>query len=225
MKTLEELTQQLADIQKEIETLKQTKPVFEVDKWYKQNNGKKMWFIRSLDRGQQMSFGFNEDGIWQPLTERHSVRSEFHVATNTEIQETLEKEAVKSGLVDGAKYTVRSYKGEVFNRVVRYPLRLNGAGNGLVDVGGNYLLDATDGQWATVQKEQPLMIGGYEVKVYPKDKFEDVCTTIDGNRFGLDFWQAAKLISEHSKAKIMVGCSKQFDVSLELINQILEKLK
>jgi hypothetical protein len=54
--------------------------------------------------------------------------------------------------------------------------------------------------------------------------FDSNGTTIDGNLFTKEFWQSAKLISEHSKAKIMVGCSKQFDVSLETINQILNKL-
>lgn len=73
-----------------------------------------------------------------------------------------------------------------------------------------------------------------KLKAEVKPKFEPIkgnwywarCVgEIDGNVFTTEFWQAAKLISEHSKAKIMVGCSKQFDVSIDQINAILEKLK
>jgi len=70
-----------------------------------------------------------------------------------------------------------------------------------------------------IDKETKIFIDCYEVKFPLKS-----LTTIDGYEFNLEFWKAAKLISQHNKAKIMVGCSKQFDVSLETINKILNRI-
>lgn len=79
-------------------------------------------------------------------------------------------------------------------------------------------------QWEPVYEEDEIIkIGGYEV-IFVKDILTNT-TMIDGNQFTLKFWEAAKLISSHSKAKIMVGCSKQFDVSLEIINKIIGRLE
>ena len=74
---------------------------------------------------------------------------------------------------------------------------------------------ATPSEIAAAEK---IEIGGYKVE------FKNGTTFISGNEFTKEFWQAAKLIPEHSKAKIMVGCSKQFDVDLTTINKILSKL-
>jgi hypothetical protein len=65
------------------------------------------------------------------------------------------------------------------------------------------------------------MVDRYEVVIHPRAKE----TSIDGNTFTLDFWQAAKIVAEHNKAGVRVGCSKQFDVSLDVINKIINQIK
>jgi hypothetical protein len=85
----------------------------------------------------------------------------------------------------------------------------------------------SNGEWADIIEykiEKKIDIGGYEVECYKACGVELAHTKIDGYMFTKEFWQAAKLISEHDKAKIMVGCSKQFDVGLKTINKILSKL-
>jgi hypothetical protein len=75
----------------------------------------------------------------------------------------------------------------------------------------------------TILKDDVIKIGGYDVEIHNDNKTNGY-TLIDGHQFTYEFWLSARFISEHSKAKIMVGCSKQFDVSLEVINAILSKL-
>ena len=84
----------------------------------------------------------------------------------------------------------------------------------------NNLKDAgvLDEWFEPVYEEDKIMISNYEVLFFKAH------TTIDGYMFTQQFWEAAKVISINSKAKIMIGCSKQFDVSLDTINKILNKL-
>ena len=83
------------------------------------------------------------------------------------------------------------------------------------------------GRFAEIIKDEPIKIGGYEVVIHPRAQE----TTIDGNPFPKAFWQAAKIVAEHSKAAVWVGCgaktsgNNKWMVDLEIINQILEKLK
>lgn len=73
-----------------------------------------------------------------------------------------------------------------------------------------------------IYEEDKIEIGGYEVKFIKRTHSN--CTTIDDNCFTQDFWEAARTITRHAKAKIMIGCNKQFDVSIGTINKILDKL-
>jgi|688.fasta_scaffold00478_141 hypothetical protein len=56
-------------------------------------------------------------------------------------------------------------------------------------------------------------------------------TIIDGHVFFNDFWKSAKIVAEHSKADVVLGCgakdvtsSHRWSVSLETINKVLNKL-
>lgn len=84
----------------------------------------------------------------------------------------------------------------------------------------NNLKDAgvLDEWFEPVYEEDKIMISNYEVLFFKAH------TTIDGYMFTQQFWEAARIISSNTKAKIMIGCSKQFDVSLDTINKILNKL-
>ena len=84
----------------------------------------------------------------------------------------------------------------------------------------NNLKDAgvLDEWFEPVYEEDKIMISNYEVLFFKAH------TTIDGYMFTQQFWEAARIISGNTKAKIMIGCSKQFDVSLDTINKILNKL-
>lgn len=142
-------------------------------------------------------------------------------ATPSEIQEALVKECTRLGIVEGATIERGHWKSPLGkNTLSEYPIfpTTYCKSSDCLQLGG--VMVYLKGQFATVVKDEVIKIGGYEVKFsyYTND------TKIDGNLFTKEFWQAAKLISEHSKAKIMVGCSKQFDVSLETINKILSKL-
>src|SRR3990167_5919954 len=76
--------------------------------------------------------------------------------------------------------------------------------------------------WEPVYEEDKIEIGGYEVCfIGTNNKYTIITTEV----FLKSFWEAAKTISEHSKAKIMIGCNKQFNVSLETIEKILKKLE
>lgn len=97
MKELENLEKRLADIQKEIETLKQGKPEFEKDCWYTGYD-----VIAKYSQLGDGNYGISL-GIWSNDLNM-SVPSAWRKSTPTEIQEALEKEAVKRGFVKGAKY-------------------------------------------------------------------------------------------------------------------------
>ena len=132
-------------------------------------------------------------------------------------------EAKKRGFKKGVMIN-HSIEGKGHRALIFNELSYHSGYNWLCDGWGNVVFK--DGVWAEIVKDEPIKIGGrYEVVFMGKKGTSDILyTKIDGHDFLKEFWQSAKVISEHSKAKIMIGCSKQFDVSLETINQILEKL-
>lgn len=140
-------------------------------------------------------------------------------ATPEEVQSMLIKEAERRGYKQGMSFIYPWYTGKevctpLFDgRTYYYPYddRLEYFGVAVYK----------QGRWAEIVKDSPIKIGGYEVKFYSKFGH----TTIDGHTFTKEFWQAAKIVAEHSKAKIKIGCSHQFDLTLEVINSILDKLK
>lgn len=221
MRNLEELKKSLVKIiDSEIKKFEQeqAKPAFEVGKWYKENNGRKMWFIKSLDGRDQMSFGFNADGIWTDLEQRHSIPSEFHVATPTEIQEALEKEAVKRGFKAGYQVCGLWDKLNPF---------IGSVGHGYYYIaecdifGLNNTAMYCQGKWATVIKEQPLMIGGkYEIKFYPTYITINACAYTK-----TDVEQMYHVLKMEQIRSLNVGCSGQYQVNIELITEILDRLK
>jgi len=199
---------------------------YEVGKWYKRPHNKclvKMLTLPTSGNSYYKCLGFSEGGAWMESEPCQTYLDGEVLATETEIKDMLEKESIKRGFKEGV--TVNR---EMFNHAY--------CPDPEVVIGGNeFHYDKEDdvlfidgwliyrqGLWATIVKEPEIEIGGYEVDFNKGISVN--YTTIDGHTFTKDFWQAAKIISLHSKAKIMIGCSKQFDVSLETINLILAKL-
>ena len=218
---LQKLREQLNSISEQINKL-ETKPEYEVGVWYKSES----YFIRPtemLSPAYAKVYGVM-DGEWKNGKNLTMNGYEKLVpATETEIKDMLSKEAIKRGFKIGLKVNREMFNGANYPEVVI-------AGSDFhydnyedeLSLGDRAIY--SQGLWATIVavKEPKIEIGGYEVRF-----FTDGClnvTAIDGYGFSKDFWQAAKIISLHSKAKIMIGCSKQFDVSLETINLILAKL-
>lgn len=152
------------------------------------------------------------------------------LATKGEIERYLIKEAKRRGFKEGVKFNSLINTGKYVHSgkyAYHYDTGATSWKECLTD-GSNSFMYA-DGIWADIIKGGKIEIGGYEVKfcgdVLPKGKSEGSYTTIDGHTFPKSFWTAAKVVSEHSKAKVAVGCSKQFDVSIDVINQILNNLE
>ncbi len=75
--------------------------------------------------------------------------------------------------------------------------------------------------WEPVYEEleEKIEIGGYEVKFSSKTD-----TNISGFSFSKEFWLSARTILDHSKARIKIGCSHQFDLDKDTVLKILKKL-
>lgn len=236
---IQQLEKTLKECQEKLEALKNPKPKFDVGKWYKEN-GKRypLWCFEEYKEGKTnptKSFGFTANGKWDESEWRDMAG--FGVvspATPTEIESALIAEAKRRDYKVGMKiktlhkctlkeHTISemsfsySTKEDSLHIVAPHKEWEDGCSNPAV---------YKKGQWAEIIAEPKIEIGGYEVKFHGGDTMcsPSKYTSIDGHKFSKEFWQAAKTISEHSKAKIMVGCSKQFNVSLETINQILAKL-
>lgn len=184
--------------------------------------------IRKIQRCRVVGGNLNWDQYfdypnsnWGHDFELHKIR----LATEQEIKTHLEAEAKRRGFKgDFVRFkfgeiptTDNTNNGNYRGDITRYDYVSNS------DVlGYGYGIIYKQGKWATIlPNEEVIEIGGYKVMLAANG----IDTTIDGNKFTWEFWKAAKLISEHSKAKIMVGCSRQYDVSLETINAILDRLK
>lgn len=237
METKQELLKQLSEAQGQLEELKKKienyqEPKFEVGKWYKSKNpAKKTLFVLTKfteDHGvfkNTDGYGFDFEGDWKGngFDLFGCDVSLFIPATKEEVEEALIKEAKRRGFKEGVGFKDMCATQSLRNGIFLYECPIHGLC--LIDNNkytGNYIF--WGGKWAEIIKEEKIKIGGYEVKVCEGKCGYPTWTEIDGNEFTFAFWEAAKLISEHSKAKIMVGCSKQFDVSLETIEKIL-KLK
>jgi len=244
MKTIEQLEADMLTLKKQIEELK-NKPTFEVGKWYANGDGF-LCYTNKIVCKSAYGFGINYAGIWfnNEAGEAFNIKNtECRPATTKEVEDALIKEAVKRGFKEGVKYQSLNNDGKIRDKdgIVSHGFRYE---NNSLWCGWGFIF--SNGQWAEIIKDETIKIGGYEVKFNKKDDlvtgdfftrplgvcnvgdtiatWKDNNTSIDGKIFTKEFWQAAKVISEHNKAKIMVGCSKQFDVSLETINAILAKL-
>jgi hypothetical protein len=222
--TEEVLDKKLLEFKQELLKPFSPSPEFEVGKWYKHNyENKFLVFLKELTSSRDgMGYGFGADtGAWYNEGWRFGL-SQCRPATKEEVQEALINEAEKRGFKEGVIVK------ESFGGSTNYKLKSE---NWIYYSDYDFLrydhncIVYEKGKWATIVKEEPIKIGGYEVKFLFKDYGETKFTQINGHVFTKEFWQAAKIVAEHSKGGVNVGCSKQFPVSLQTINQILDKLK
>jgi len=154
---------------------------------------------------------WSKENDWVPLNSRKGF---YYPATPAEVTAALTAYAEKQGYKEGVKITSLLIKGCTTGFDKEGDTRMSSDGFWYM---GSVVMQ--DGVWATIVKEQPIYIDKYEVKHF--GSYGD--TTIDGHEFTKSFWQSAKVVAEHSKAKIKIGCSHQFDLSLDTINRILER--
>ena len=222
-----EIEQLRKEFNERIDALLKQPAKFEVGKWYHAGRGDIINYQgvaeKKLSQTHVIYFGFcNQE--WKDK-EIMSINYMGKECTPSEIGAALIAEAKRRGFKEGVKYsgigphdTPSTIKGTEF----RYSSH---GEDSLCQWGAGFVY--FKGQWAEIINDEKIEIGGYEVK------FEEVTTTeqkrehgtkIDGHYFSKLFWESAKVVSLNNKAKIMVGCSKQFDVSLDVINKILAKL-
>jgi len=215
--------EQIKAIEKQLSELKASlsKPTqFEVEKWYMHDHSIKCLFnYQPNGKG----FGFN-NGDWTLnwCCDPSDWHKEVRPATESEIKEALVTEAIKRGFKEGVRIEIiKGYsKGNVSKNKIKseFYYELYEDELSCESYGCDYTI-YSKGKWATIVKDEPIKIGGYEVS------FSGDYTMIDGNIFTKEFWQAAKVVASHNKAGVRVGCSKQFDVSLETINKIINQIK
>lgn len=129
----------------------------EVGKWYKLKDINKLLYITHFDRGHAYGYGFDNsdwflhDGSKLYNCACNSVSVKFlNLATESEVFKALEKEALKKGFVNGAKFLspIDKHKGECKDGF-DFSLDLNVLYNNNVSV-------FTQGKWASIIKEKTL---------------------------------------------------------------------
>jgi len=197
---------------------------YEVGVWYKRPRNKclvKMLTLPTSGNSYYKCLGFSEGGFWMESEPCQTYLDGEVPATETEIKDMLSKESIKRGFKIGVTVNRDLFNGVNYKEVVVFSDGFDyDKHEDELCIGGRTIY--RQGLWATIVKEPKIEIGGYKVNFFTGGCLN--VTAIDGYGFSKDFWQAAKIISSHNKSKIMIGCSKQFDVSLKTINLILAKL-
>lgn len=223
-------------------TLNELKSKSESDKttqfekgWHNCEEGRKIYLYEQLDKGKYKGFGLNAFGDWENTT-WFGINIERKM-TPEEVQSALTKQATKLGIVEGATVERLSNWTDAFGgkMTTSSSVKLRTGKYTYHEKTDTLCLDGyniyQNGVFAKVvtPKEEPIMIGGrYEVKIY-SGGYSDKCTTIDGHRFSKEFWEAALIVSETSKAGAYVGCdaanggTNMWPVKTETIKQILSR--
>lgn len=213
-----EFIDKIDSLKEEIEALKNEKPKFEVGKWYKSTDCKALYFAKKVTDLKIENFGFNYKGEWMELKERTLDDDSYKIrlATPQEVEQHLIEEAKKRGLVSGVNcgwIDDCGFKNEKPNGDYFYNQPFDG-----LKLGYHYIYHA--GKWATILefKDQPILIGGYEVEIKKGGGCKIGC-----KHFTYYFLNALA-------AQMREGGFKEvsFDgtpATLDQINQILERLK
>lgn len=227
---MKNITEKIEALEAQLKELKQelNKPAFEVGKWYsKTENGTKyILCLTKIDGIEYYGYGMiGNDWETEKLYPFTTNIKTYKPATDKEVEEALIKEANKRGFKSGLTIKrdwIKHDEIRTINRDNKWYFGFSHNCNYL-QLDGNVIFE--HGKWAEIIKDEPIKIGGYEVEFHEKTcSLLSNFTSIDRYKFSKEFWQAAKKVAEHSKAGVNVGCSKQFPVSLDIINQILDKL-
>lgn len=161
----------------------ENKPKYEIGKWYWTEGGS-LYFIEKINGNMCYGYGLNYDGIWL-IGFVCYVENISRLATEFEVAEMLTKEAIKKGLVKGAKF--KSICG----------LSVNTLGNNddhYFYCYNNFLCDGyiimQNGIWAVPIKEKTIEEWGEEFREFYKTSenysmAEEFSTFITKNNFKL----------------------------------------
>jgi hypothetical protein len=205
MKTeLEQLKEQLNSISEKIKQLETTS--FQKGKWYKRNKELLVW------NDYKKTYGFTEDGMWSNDMLFSRDLNICVPATDKEVEEALIKEAKKRGFKDGVK--IKPVSGDInilFDNKFEYLKKWHEYKNALfID---NYLV-FSNGKWAEIIKDEPIKVGGYEVKKNA-DYYEIGCREIPK----CDIKDLSIFMSSQRFTKVSFD---GVETDLETINKILD---
>ena len=187
---------------------------FEVGKWYIHKIYRQLIF--NYQPGE--SYGMGANG-W---TTNYVHANDFNThqpATESEVKEMLINEAKKRGFKEGVT-VVRSAEllkhedceilsdepMDIDSNTFEYNLETDS-----LNIDGRYIY--SHGQWATIIKQEPLTIGGYEVVIHPRA--EEI--SVNGVTYSKEFLLQAKKLFQTSVTSTLVA--------LDLINKILDRMK
>lgn len=205
MKTeLEQLKEQLNSISEKIKQLET--PSLQKGKWYKRNKELLVW------NDYKKTYGFTEDGMWSNDMLFSRDLNICVPATDKEVEAALIKEAKKRGFKDGVK--IKPVSGDInilFDNKFEYLKKWHEYKNALfID---NYLV-FSNGKWAEIIKDEPIKVGGYEVKKNA-DYYEIGCREIPK----CDIKDLSIFMSSQRFTKVSFD---GVETDLETINKILD---
>jgi hypothetical protein len=170
MKTEERIKELEARFQRELAELKkELKPELEVGKWYKTSKDNLLCYTGRNADGVILGYGFIDDdwGNWKWGREMNDKK----LATNQEVFEALKKEAIKRGFKRGVTLKATGINEEFYwiDSPISGEYEYLAETDTLDSSNGNgYIYHK--GKWAEIIKEEPIMIGGFEVKFDHKGK-------------------------------------------------------
>lgn len=213
-----DIQEQIKELQSQLDKLKSK--VAEPKKlpynaWYKHKDGAIVYFTNN-ERG----YGVSGVGEWCNHNELDNLNSGiWHPYPHSEVEAMMRKEAEKRGFVKVVRYQDASVKYNHTPSVGKDEFNLIQTSQmvGLTDGFGGYIF--YNGQWAEIIKEDVIEIGGYVVA------FNAAVGNIFVNNkyYSKNEVEAAKKVLQFG-GKIMVGCSHQYELTLDTVNKILAKL-
>ena len=154
MTTEEKINQLQAQID---ELRKEVKPKFEVGKWYKFKSG-----IMNYQNGEY-GYGVWNDN-WHDMICFDGREKAERPATDKEVEEALIKEAERRGFKKGVRFksAIRNWECLPSKNDFKYTHKHDYYGGCLLFLDGNGVF--YNGKWAEIIKDEPVKVGGYEVK-------------------------------------------------------------
>jgi len=178
--------------------------------WYNGKSGSIVYFTK-----ESSGYGHNNNGVWydNDVWVNLNTPDYWHPCPHSEVEAIMIKEAEKRGFVKGVRFI--SVTGETC--VCSTPFVLWGMNKKDLGNGGTGLI-CYNGQWAEIIKDEDIKIGG------EKAWFTSVGEVVfNGSAYRKSQVEAAKTVLQFG-GKIMVGCSHQYELTLDTVKKILSKL-
>lgn len=216
------ITEKIEALEAQLKELKQelNKPAFEVGKWYKSNRA--IYY-----KGDTNAYGLNDVGQWVEYQSKNIgwESYKFVPATDKEVEEALIEEAIKrgfkeGGIVKGDSYFEHSYGGIITDSATwEYDINkdelslIRGIKTNIHGV--CRMIVYKQGKWAEIIKDEPIKIGGYEVKRDEGGIIKIGCKKI--NTFGIQ--DIRQFMKTHGFKKVAFD---GIETDLETIEKILK---